>query len=137
DREIAGRHYQRISVARGGGGDHHGAAHAACPAHVFHKEVLAERLGEHLRDQAGDEVGRPTGWIGHDDAYRPDRIVGAASGARVGKQRDTREEGNKISPSHCKTGHSITSSARASSVVGTSRPSALATLRLTINSYLV
>src|SRR3954454_14142034 len=33
--------------------------------------------------------------------------------------------------------HSITSSARASSVAGTSRPSALAVLRLIINSYLV
>src|SRR6266446_5991519 len=33
--------------------------------------------------------------------------------------------------------HSITSSARASSVAGTSRPSALAVLRLTTSSYLV
>src|SRR5262245_15417172 len=35
------------------------------------------------------------------------------------------------------TDHSITSSARASSVGGTSRPSALAVLRLITNSYLV
>ena len=33
--------------------------------------------------------------------------------------------------------HSITSSARASSIGGTSRPSALAVLRLITNSYLV
>ena len=38
---------------------------------------------------------------------------------------------------HQKAGYSITSSARASKVGGTSRPSALAVLRLTINSYLV
>src|SRR5262249_47711078 len=37
----------------------------------------------------------------------------------------------------CAPPHSITSSARASSVGGTSRPSVLAVLRLTTNSYLV
>src|SRR5262249_36016616 len=98
--------------------DHQCAAHAACPAHVLHKEVLAKRFREHLGSQAGDEIGRPTGWIGHDDAYGPVRVVGVMRGVRAGKQRDTYEQGNKISTSHCSIGHSITSSARASSIGG-------------------
>src|SRR5215467_6056742 len=47
-------------------------------------------------------------------------------GHRAAEQRD------ELAPSH-----SITSSARASSVGGTSRPSVLAVLRLITNSYLV
>src|SRR5262249_54500930 len=47
-------------------------------------------------------------------------------GRRAAEQRD------ELAPSH-----SITSSARASNVVGTSRPSALAVFRLITNSYLV
>src|SRR6516164_6172543 len=46
------------------------------------------------------------------------------------------EERDEIAPFH-RCNHSITSSARASSVGGTSRPRALAVLRLITNSYLV
>src|SRR5215471_16462257 len=52
------------------------------------------------------------------------------NGRRAAEQRD---EG---APLHLR-GHSITSSARASSVSGTVRPSALAVLRLMTNSHLV
>ena len=48
-------------------------------------------------------------------------------------RRRTAESRDELPPSH----HSITSSARASSVGGTSRPSALAVLRLITNSNLV
>jgi uncharacterized protein YcfJ len=65
-----------------------------------------------LGSQAGNEIGRPTGWIGHDDAYGPVGVVGAVSGVRAGNERDTYDQGDKISTSHCNTGHSITSSAR-------------------------
>jgi hypothetical protein len=65
------------------------------------------RFREHLGNQAGDEIGRPTGWIGHDDAYGPVRVVGVVSRPRAGNERDSCEQGNKISTSHCNTGHSI------------------------------
>src|SRR5262245_38401896 len=54
-------------------------------------------------------------------------IGGKACGRRAAEQRD------ELAPG----GHSITSSARASSVGGTSRPSALAVFMLMISSYLV
>src|SRR5262249_4638421 len=47
------------------------------------------------------------------------------------RRRDAAEQSDKLAPPH-----SITSSARASSVDGTSRPNALAVLRLMTNSYL-
>ena|SRR5439155_1384108 len=50
-----------------------------------------------------------------------------------GSAADQRDE---VAPSNL-TDHSMTSSARASSVGGTSRPSALAVLRLMTSSYLV
>ena len=50
--------------------------------------------------------------------------------------RRTAEQGGELATPHLR-GHSITSSARASSVGGTSRPSALAVLRLTTSSYFV
>src|SRR5262249_23042458 len=48
------------------------------------------------------------------------------------RRRPTADDPDELAPLH-----SITSSARASSVGGTSRPSALAVLRLITNSYLV
>ena len=79
------------------------------------------------------------GWpcLGHDDAYRPVRVVGVVSRARAGKQGDTYEQGNKISTPHCNTGHSITSSASASNVLGMVMPSALAVVRLITSSNFV
>src|SRR5262245_18322145 len=49
------------------------------------------------------------------------------------RRRRAAEQRDDLSPPH----HSITSSARASTVAGISRPSALADLRLTMSSYLV
>src|SRR5262245_10211787 len=48
-------------------------------------------------------------------------------------RRRAAEKSNEVTP----VAHSITSSARASTVVGISRPSAFAVLRLTTSSYLV
>src|SRR5262245_42439615 len=53
-----------------------------------------------------------------------------------GRRRSAAEQRDERAPPHIRV-HSITSSARASSVGGTSRPSALAVLRLMINSTLV
>src|SRR5262245_16163337 len=50
--------------------------------------------------------------------------------------RRTAEYRNEVAPLHLR-GHSITSSARASTVAGMSSPSALAVLRLITSSYLV
>src|SRR5262249_61585386 len=49
------------------------------------------------------------------------------------RRRRTPEQRDELAPVH----HSITSSARASSVAGTSRPNALAVLRLIVSTYLV
>src|SRR5262249_20309676 len=62
----------------------------------------------------------------HADPPHPIRLLRARSGRQPGRAADYRDE---LAPFH-----SITSSVRASSVGGTSRPSALAVLRLTASS---
>src|SRR5262245_13386288 len=61
-------------------------------------------------------------------------MISAAAGARDERPRRRRaaDERYELAPPH-----SITSSARASTVAGTSRPRALAVLRLITSSYLV
>src|SRR5262245_18824937 len=65
--------------------------------------------------------------------YRHRRLLRAR---RQRPRHRAAEQGDELAPLHLR-GHSITSSARASSVGGTSRPSALAVLRLITSSYLV
>ena len=59
-------------------------------------------------------------------------IAGCCARAASGQRRRAAEQRDELAPLH-----SITSSARASSVGGTSRPSALAVLRLMTSSNLV
>src|SRR5215468_2513780 len=65
----------------------------------------------------------------HTDAPHPLALLRAR---RLRPRRDTAEQRDELAPSH-----SITSSARASSVGGTSRPSAFAVFRLIDSSYFV
>src|SRR5262249_50126685 len=111
---------------------------------VLNDKLLAKPLRQPLAYEARDDVGRATtGREADDDAHRPRRI-----GLRPCNARDRRQRGSarcqmkKLPPvgkfhfqppSH----HSITSSARASSVGGTSSPSAYAVLRLIPRWYLV
>src|SRR5262249_598499 len=102
---------------------------------VLHDELLAEPLREPLSHQACGDVTCAAGGKADNDAHRPRRI-----GLRPSKARKDRECGSTCRQTQKLSGgkfHSITSSARASSVGGTSRPSALAVLRLMINSTLV
>src|SRR5205823_2319878 len=80
-----------------------------------------------------------------DDAHRPRRIGLRPSDPRHGRERGSARCQMQKLPSARKfhrgpsllLAYSITSSARASSVGGTSMPSALAVLRLTANSNLI
>src|SRR6202051_4827155 len=84
-----------------------------------HAELGLPRANDERPHEVNDPVPR---WsAGDPPARRDDRPCG-----RAAEQRD------ELAPFH-----SITSSARASTVAGTSRPSALAVLRLITNSYLV
>src|SRR5438105_2416823 len=76
------------------------------------------------------------GGCGQEDADAPHALgLLRARGERAGDGRAA-EQCNELPPLH-ECAHSITSSARASTVAGTSRPSALAVLRLITSSYLV
>src|SRR5262249_48138719 len=98
---------------------------------------------EPLTHQAREDVVPAAGSIPDNPAYRSRRIALRPYDARNSRHRSgARGQMQELStgkfhlnlpPSH----HSITSLARASTVVGTSRPSAFAALRLMTNSYLV
>src|SRR5262245_25586002 len=94
---------------------------------------LAERLCE--RGEPGLPLGIVRGDIReHADAPRAfDLLRARRERPREGRAADERDE---LASFHLR-GHSMTSSARASSVGGTSMPSDLAVLRLITNSYLV
>src|SRR5215813_3935192 len=86
--------------------------------------------------------GQPTCWEADDQVHRPRRIGLRPRDARHDRQRGSaRGQMEKISagkfylnlPSH----YSITSSAMASRVAGTSRPSVFAVFRLITSLYLV
>src|SRR5262245_46206147 len=73
-------------------------------------------------------------WIALREGYHdsnPARIL--CSRCDRQRRRSTAEQRDELAP----LDHSITSSARASTLAGTSRPSALAVLRLSTVSYLV
>src|SRR5437870_5608548 len=109
---------------------------------ILNDELLTEPLGEPLTYYARDDVNRMARGKSNDDAHRPRRIGLRPCNARHGGQRGgARGQVQEFAagkfhlnlPSH----YSITSSARARRVAGTSRPSALAALRLMISSSLV
>src|SRR5262249_50120436 len=110
---------------------------------VRHRSVPARCCGASPREQPHSEARVDEGC----DVFsfvllridREDRDTWARSGrARHERPRGRRaaNQRDELAPLHC-CGHSITSSARASNVGGTSMPSALAVLRLMTSSYLV
>src|SRR5262245_145956 len=111
---------------------------------VVDNKLLAEPLRQPLSDQARRDVGRAGRRNWHDQTHRPRWIGLRPHYARYSRERGSargqmqKSSAGKFhfeppSPSH----HSITSSTSASTLGGISRPSALAVLRLTINSNLV
>jgi hypothetical protein len=121
------RHEEQRVTVRGRAHDGFGGDIGGCPGPVFDDELLAEPLGQPLTDQARGDVGGAAGGKTDDQAHRPRRIVLRSRQPRYGRQRGSaRCQTEKISTgkfhlnlppaSH----HSITSSARASSVVGIS-----------------
>src|SRR5262249_22981254 len=111
---------------------------------VLNDELLTEPLGEPLTYYARDDVNRLARGKSDDDAHRPRRIGLRPCDPRDGRQRGSprcqMQEFAAGKFHHCQSPrpfHSITSSARASSVGGTSRPSAFAVFILITSSYLV
>src|SRR5262249_50771972 len=114
------------------------------PGALVNDDLLAKCLGELVGDDPRDDASATARWKGIDNRNWPDRI-----GLRPSKARQDRERGSarcqmqKLSAGKfhlnlpLASDHSITSSARASSVGGTSRPSAFAVLRLIKNSNFV
>ena len=88
---------------------------------------LSKRRDGHHKKALLTTAGRDTTHVSNHRHRRLLRACRERPSRRAAEQRD------ELAPSH----HSITSSARASSVGGTSRPSALAVLRLITSSYLV
>src|SRR5262249_54168622 len=112
---------------------------AACARLRFDHDRLVRNLGKLVSNDARGDVDDPAGRIGHDHMNRPVRKVGLRMRRACDQHpcdRRPTEQRDEIAPFHLR-GHSISSSARPSGVAGTSRPSALAVLRLMTNSCLV
>src|SRR5262245_38754879 len=121
------------------GGDSAGSARS-----VLDYELLAQPVRQPLSHQACRDVSGSASRKADDNADRSRRIGFRPAEARHSRQRGgARGQMQKISAGKfhlnlpLPSNHSITSSARASSEDGTSRPSALAVLRLMTNSNLV
>src|SRR5262249_59950149 len=89
---------------------------------VLDDELLTEALRQPLTNEARSNVVNTTGRKWDNDAHRPRRIGLRPSEARHDRQRGS--AGSQMQKISAGKFHSITSSARASNVGGTSRPSA-------------
>src|SRR5262249_40024568 len=118
------------TVRRGACGVTH-ADIAASANLVLDVELLSEVLGEFLRQQTGEYVGRTGRRERHDDAHRVRRI-GLRKRRNRPRRRSAPEQRDELAPPH-----SITSSAVAMSVGGTARPSIRAVWALITSSNLV
>src|SRR5262245_48550770 len=108
-------------------------AHADAPArtgHILDNYRLTERCPHMLGEDTCEGIRRPARWERHDNGEGARWIDLRPRGERP--RRHAAEQRDELAPFH-----SITSSARASSVAGTSMPSALAVWRLMTNSNLV
>src|SRR5262249_53247428 len=105
----------------------------AAATHILDVELPSLPLRQFLCEQARDRICRTARRVGNDHAH------GSVGVALCPRTRHGRPRGRSAEQRYelATFDHSITSSARASSVVGTSRPSALAVLRLMTSSYLV
>src|SRR5262249_14214161 len=112
------------------GGDSAGGARS-----VLDYKLLAQPVRQPLSHQACRDVSGSARRKADDNADRSRRIRLRRGETRHGRQRGSaRDQMQKISAGKF---HSITSSARASKVAGTSRPSACAVIRFTTSSNLV
>src|SRR5262245_49857928 len=139
DRVRRSRQEERVAVRRRLH-DRLGTDIAAGTRPVLDDELLAEPLGQPMTDQARGDVGSTTGGKSDDNAHWPRRIGLRPRDARQSRQRGSaRGQMQELSTGkfhlNLPSDHSITSSARASTVGGISRPSALAVLRLITSSY--
>src|SRR6516165_12486698 len=141
DRVHRSGHKERISV-RGRVHDRLSGDIAGRARPILDDKLLTEPLRQPLSYQACHDVGGASGGKSDNDAHRPRRIAFRPSDPRQGRQHGgTGCQMQKTSarkfhfepPSN----HSITSSARASSMGGTVSPSALAVLGLMASSNLV
>src|SRR6476659_866597 len=134
----------RIAVRRGMG---HGVDRdvATGATLVLDHDLLAPNLGEPLGDDAGRRVGAATSRKSY---HKPHGTIRPGLRLRDARERWQRSSARGQMQKFPTIGkfhrwalpflrHSITSSARARSIAGTSRPSALAVLRLMTSSYLV
>src|SRR5262245_18133926 len=139
DRVPCANNEQRVAVGRGTH-DRLGGDMAAGDRTVVDDERLTEPLREPLTYQSRRDVRAASGREANNDAHRPRRI-----GLRPCNARDRRQRGSTGGQmQECAAGkfhfeppsshHSITSSAVASSVGGTVRPSSLAVARLMTSS---
>src|SRR5262245_5584795 len=133
---------ERVAVCRRAH-DRFGTNIAARARPVLDDEWLAQPLGQPLTHRTGDEVVSAARADWHDQTHRPRRI-----GLRESEPRHARECGSTrgqmqklstVGKFHLnlplRSHHSITSSARASTEAGRSRPIALAAFRLSTSSY--
>src|SRR5262249_32886796 len=126
------REKKRIAIGLGIG-DRRGPGRPAGAAAIVDDDALPERLAQRLTDDARHGIGRTSGREIDDQR---DRTVGIILRSRY-KRHSRRRRRAAEQHDELAAPHSITSSARARSVGGTSRPSALAVLSLTTNSYVV
>src|SRR5262249_881813 len=106
---------------------------AAATTHILDVELLSSPFRQFLCEQARDRICRTAWRVGNDHAH------GSVGVALCFRTRHDRPRDGRAGEQRCEfaTPHSLPSSARASTVVGTSRPIALAALRLITISYLV
>src|SRR5262245_65141226 len=119
---------------------HHVATCTRTAVDRYRPDDLACAPGEQTRTLKIEHAARRER---HDDAHRPRRIGLRPSDARYGRQRGSGGQMQEFAEGKfhlnlpLASHHSITSSARATSVGGISRPSAFAVLRLMTSSYFV
>src|SRR5262249_51873850 len=141
-RVICTNHEERIAI---GWRPHHrlGGQIAAGAWPVLDDELLAEPFRQQLACQSANYVSCAAGWPADDQPHGPRRIGLRPRNARHRRERGSARGQMQKLPSVGKfhlnlpSRHSITSSARASSVGGISRPSILAVWALITNSNLV
>src|SRR5215813_5417249 len=112
---------------------------AACARLRFDHDRLVPNLGKLVSNDARGNVDNYADRIGHDHMDRPVRKVGLRMRRACDQHpcdRRPTEQCDEIAPFHLR-GHSITSSAMASSAGGMIRPSVLAVCKLMTSSNLV
>ena len=88
---------QRVAIGRSGG-DRLGADHAAGAAAIVHEHLVAELLGELVRDQPPDHVVAAAGRERNDQPHRLVGIVGRRGRAERQQQRESGKAAHHLIP---------------------------------------